>query len=390
MRWTIVAAIAAFLLLASSPALAQQPGGIYLTTYFTGVSVQAGQQVYTYVNVTNYMSEPASIWVKASAPPGWDAVLTYNGYNVTAVYASPGSTRSVQLEIYVPSSASPGTYEVNVTAGSGGVTSNVLTFQVEVAPAPTSSQPFTVSVSYPSLSGSPRSTLSYMFEVDNNLGTSEIATFSMSAPPGWAVIFLPSLYSTTVISGIQMGPYSANPGLVADVYVPSNAQPGIYNLTLTVTSAGRSVSVPLSATVTGTYSYSLSTPNGLLSISAQAGRTSAATVIVTNTGTEPLTDLTLEAVQPSGEWTVQLSPSTIQVLQPGQNATVTMTVTPPPDSIPGVYSLTVSAYSTQASSQSLNFLVTVTKQTYWGFVGVVVIVAAIAALIAVFWRFGRP
>jgi uncharacterized membrane protein len=111
---------------------------------------------------------------------------------------------------------------------------------------------------------------------------------------------------------------------------------------------------------------------------------------VSNTGTEPLTDLTLTAVQPSSDWTIELNPATIQVLQPGQNATVTMSVTPPSNAIPGVYSLTVSAYSQQASSQSLNFLVTVTKQTYWGVVGITVIVVAIAALIAVFWRFGRP
>ncbi|MGC8969894.1 MAG: COG1361 S-layer family protein [Conexivisphaera sp.] len=392
MHWRMVAlAVALFLaLLLPVPAAAQSSGSISLSTYFTGVTVQGGQYVYTTVNVTNQMETPASISLSTSAPPGWSAVLTYNGYNVTAVYAPPGGTRSLRLAIYVPSSASPGTYEVNVTARSGQAVSNTLTFYVEVAAVPKSSQPITVSVSYPSLSGSPGSTLSYMFEVDNNLGTSAVATFSMDTPPGWAVTFLPSEYSTTVISGISMGPYSVNPGLVADVYIPSDAQPGIYNLTLTVTASGYRVSIPLTATVTGTYSYSLSTPGSLLSLNVQAGRTTTATVIVSNTGTEPLTSLTLVAVQPSSGWSVSLSPSTIQVLQPGQNSTVTLSVTPPPDAIPGVYALTVSAYSRQASSHSLTFLVTVTKQTYWGVVGVVVIVAAVAALIAVFWRFGRP
>ncbi len=391
MRYQLVAPLAAVLVaLLASPALAQQPGGIFLNTYFTGVSVTPGQQISTYVNVTNYMGEPANIEVLTSAPPGWSAAITYGGYNVTAVYAPPGTTRSLQLTIYVPSSAAPGEYTVNVTAESGQVVSNTLTFQVKVEPVPTSSQPFTVSVSYPSLSGNPGSTLTYMFEVDNNLGTSQVATFSMSAPPGWVVTFLPSEYSTTVISGIEMGPYSVNPGLVAEVYVPSNTKPGIYNLTLTVTAAGHSVSVPLTATVTGTYGFSLSAPGGLLSVTAKAGRTTTTSVIVTNTGTEPLSSITLIAVQPSSDWTVTLSPSTVQGLQPGQNATVTVYITPPANAIPGVYSLTVNAYSTQASSQSLNFLVTVTKQTYWGIIGVVVIVAAIAALIVVFWRFGRP
>jgi len=390
MRGALLASLIILLAVASYPAAAQSTGGISISTYFTGVSVQAGQPIYTSLNVTNSMAEPASISISTSAPPGWTAVTSYNGYNVTAVYAPAGATRSVQLGIYVPSGATPGTYEVNVTAWSGQVESNELTFYVEVTPAPTSSQPIAVSVSYPSLTASPGSTLSYMFEVDNNLGETSVATFSMSAPPGWAYTFLPSQYSTTVISGISMNAYSENPGLVAEVYVPSSAQPGIYNLTLTVTASGYRVSIPLSATVTGTYSYGLSTPGGLLSISAGAGHTSTATILVSNTGTEPLTDLTLTAVQPSSDWTIELNPATIQVLQPGQNATVTMSVTPPPNAIPGVYSLTVSAYSQQASSQSLNFLVTVTKQTYWGVVGIAVIVVAIAALIAVFWRFGRP
>ncbi|MGC9116917.1 MAG: hypothetical protein ACP5ID_04880, partial [Conexivisphaera sp.] len=86
MHWRMVAlAVALSLaLLLPVPAAAQSSGSISLSTYFTGVTVQGGQYVYTTVNVTNQMETPASISLSTSAPPGWSAVLTYNGYNVTA------------------------------------------------------------------------------------------------------------------------------------------------------------------------------------------------------------------------------------------------------------------------------------------------------------------
>jgi uncharacterized membrane protein len=105
MRGALLASLIILLAVASYPAAAQSTGGISISTYFTGVSVQAGQPIYTSLNITNSMAEPASISISTSAPPGWTAVTSYNGYNVTAVYAPAGAT--------------PGTYEVNVTAWSG-------------------------------------------------------------------------------------------------------------------------------------------------------------------------------------------------------------------------------------------------------------------------------
>ncbi len=65
-----------------------------------------------------------------------------------------------------------------------------------------------------------------------------------------------------------------------------------------------------------------------------------------------------------------------------------MYVTPSKNAISGDYSMSVKA-SNEETSQTSAFRVTVKTGTAWGITGVCIIVVVIAALAAVFHKFGR-
>ena len=65
-----------------------------------------------------------------------------------------------------------------------------------------------------------------------------------------------------------------------------------------------------------------------------------------------------------------------------------MYVTPADDALTGDYEVDVTA-SNDAASVTSNFRATVKTSTAWGIVGIVIIAAVIAGLVAVFHKFGR-
>lgn len=390
---SLVVLSALLLLITYSPAVSSNHGGLELTTYFTGVYMKPGESISETLQVTSNLSYPVDVQLSYEAPPGWNVEFKSMGYTVSTLFAPPGQTRSVDMTIKPPAHVAPGTYLVKLLArsrsGSVSVSSNELDIKVNVLPR-SNVKPIEVTVSYPSLTGSPGSTLDFTFDVKNNLDRDVTVTLgAVKVPPGWNVVFRPYTYSTTVISGLTIKASSTQYGAVAEVTIPNSATPGMYKLVISISMEGYSVTVPLTATVSGITSYRLFTPSGLLSLHVMAGSMENATLIVSNTGTELLNKITLSSVEPAG-WIVRFIPSNVSVLQPGQSMSVTMMVKPPAGSIAGDYMLTVSAFNSKAGSHSLDFRVTVVKQTYWGIIGVVVVVVAVVALLAVFWRFGRP
>ncbi|MCS7365494.1 MAG: NEW3 domain-containing protein, partial [archaeon GB-1867-035] len=127
----------------------------------------------------------------------------------------------------------------------------------------------------------------------------------------------------------------------------------------------------------------LETPT--LSLTAVAGESLKLTVEVSNYGTLNVTDVYLEVKVPSIDWDYVVKPSKISVIKPGESANFTLTLTLSSIIIPEDYMIDLAAHSKQASSNSLNLRVTVTKPTEWGYLivgGVVVLVV----LLFVFFR----
>lgn len=110
-------------------------------------------------------------------------------------------------------------------------------------------------------------------------------------------------------------------------------------------------------------------------------------LIVENKGTGEVRGIELSSVPPT-DWRVEFEPAVIDSLPGGEEVPVTAVFTPAEGALAGDYMVTLKARGDQDSA-SADFRVTVETSTMWGLVGVVIIVAALAALVLVFRRYGR-
>jgi uncharacterized repeat protein (TIGR01451 family) len=138
----------------------------------------------------------------------------------------------------------------------------------------------------------------------------------------------------------------------------------------------------------GSFDMNVSTPNGVLNVSGNAGSTIDQTVSVENTGTGPLENVTLTGTAPSG-WTVTFDPPTVNV-QPGPEnpATSVAHIVPSGDAIAGDYIVKVRASNDLANGE-VDLRVTVETSLLWGIIGIGLIVLVIVGLGYVFRRYGR-
>lgn len=77
--------------------------------------------------------------------------------------------------------------------------------------------------------------------------------------------------------------------------------------------------------ITGTYDLVLSTPSGLLSADAQAGKDTDITLTLTNNGNTDLQNINLTSTTPDG-WAVEFSESTVELLEAGATKEGTATI----------------------------------------------------------------
>ncbi|MEM1891489.1 MAG: NEW3 domain-containing protein, partial [Nitrososphaerota archaeon] len=128
----------------------------------------------------------------------------------------------------------------------------------------------------------------------------------------------------------------------------------------------------------------------LLSYEITAGETKEIILLVSNTGNIDLFNIWFACYAPSG-WRASLSipDNRLSALPQGSSALVSLLVEPPSGTLAGDYSLVVRAFTTGVSSE-ITLRITVVKPTYWGIVGLIVLITSLLGLLIVFRRYGRP
>src|SRR5690606_33381250 len=106
-----------------------------------------------------------------------------------------------------------------------------------------------------------------------------------------------------------------------------------------------------------------------------------------NTGTLPLTDVELSAQNPS-RWETTFEPSKIKEIEPGKSVDVTASLKVPDKTIAGDYVTTITAKNSNSTSQ-LSFRMTVKTSLLSGWIGVLVILAAIGLVYYLIRKYGR-
>ena len=372
--------VAALLILsAASPGIVSA-AGFSISTPYPAVTVQAGNTVTFDLTVTTPSPERVNLAVSGT-PSGWTANITGGGNTIDAVYTGGTTPPSVQLSVKVPQDASSGTQALSVTATtSQGTQTLPITIQVESA----SAGGVQLTTSFAKLSGTATSTFTYSVTLANNGTQQQTFTLQGQGPAGWQVDVHPSSNAQALTDTIAGG---SSDTLTVTVTPPSSVSAGQYPIQVTAAAGSQSAQVQLEADVTGSPALSMSTPNQVLNAQVTSGGTGTVSLIVTNSGSVPLTGVSLTSTPPTG-WTVTFVPASISSLQPGAASTVTATIHPASNALTGDYDITMTATSGGAT-QSLDIRTTVETSPLWGFVGLALIAVVLVGLGWVFRRYGR-
>ena len=387
MRQKIYSISAAFLLLfltvfSSFPAFAA--GGLEFYTDYPGISVKAGdsQTISMYVSNTSGSGLDADLSI-VSIPDGWEGYFSGSGSQISRVHVENGAESTVTFNLEVPEDAAEGDYTVQLQAtsdtGLTDVTDLVLSIQ-EVQYGQGSFE-----AEYPEQEGASGTAFSFSTTLVNNSAADQSYSLSAQAPAGWQVSFQPSGESTQVAS-IEVAAASSE-GLTVSVTPPENVEAGDYTIPISATSASDTLETELTVTITGTYALELSTPSGLLSFDAHANRESDVTLSITNNSNVDLQNITLTSSAPT-DWTVTFDESSIEVLEAGATQEITAHVTPGDSAMTGDSVTTITA-SCSETSDTAEFRVSVKTDTIWGIVAIVIILALVAGVGAVFKKYGR-
>ena len=218
-----------------------------------------------------------------------------------------------------------------------------------------------------------------------------------TGPADWTTSITPSYPRDKQILDIRMEPPGEDESSTTEQIIVTatpaswlTPEVGEYPITVEASSGDIKSSIELTAVVTSvpfTYSLYLTSPDGVLSTTAGAGKDNYFTLAVANSGTGDIENISLSTNKPKG-WTVELSLSNINSVAAGDFQTIEMNIKPPPEAIAGDYEVIVRASGTQASD-SVEIRVTVKTSAIWGWVGIGIIVLVIAGLAVIFMRFSR-
>src|SRR4051812_11955914 len=396
MKRSLVFALAiAGLLVGLAPVSVMAEGGLTISTAYPAVTVDPGATAKFDVTFTTPTPERVDITITGT-PEGWTSRMRGSGSTISAVTtsatpvgtaAAPASpTATGSLEVSLPDSVAPNTYQVTVQGRSASGLTASLTVDMTVLAADVGS--VTATAQQPLLQG--KAGTNFTFDVALKNDTNQEISFALDAqgPSDWTVTAVPSGQAQAATAVVAAG---ATGHVTVTANSPSDAQADQYPITLTATGGPQPVSVDLGVTITGSYSLTLTTSEGRLNANATAGQDSPLNLVVTNTGTAPLAQVSVTSSPPSG-WQITFAPDALTNLQPNTPTTVVATIHPSDQAVAGDYALTFRANSSgqgQTASVSTDIRTTVQTSQLWLFVGIGLIVVVFVALFLVFRQYGR-
>ena len=381
---TLVSLTAATLMLASLPALAQETpttevDSLRVSTPYPRVAVEAGDQAS--FDLVLLAPEPTPIELEVSdLPEEWTAVFRGGGFEIDGVTAGPQAPE-VSLDVGVPVDAADGTYDIGVSASSGG-SSIGLALQVRVSAQ--AGGEVTLTPDFPGLRVPTGETASFSVELRNDTPSDLEFELSSAGPAGWEVTAEPTTEPQATTIQVDSG---STAQVTVDATAPAGVESGQYPISVQASSPETQVQAEMIVEIVGSFSLDLTTSDQRLSTEVSADGPSEISLVVTNTGTAPTTNVELSATAPSN-WEISFAEQVIAELGAGESANVSASVTPSDQAIAGDYVIAFRADSNEANT-TVDIRTTVNPSAIWGFVGVALIVLTLVGLAWVFRRYGR-
>ena len=354
--------------------------GLKLTTQFPSVTVTPGTKVS--IDLAVDASEAATVNLALSGvPASWTAALHGGGYVVNAVHVDGTDPTTVRLDVAVPSDAS-GTTRITVT---GTATGSTVVLPIDIKAEVGAGGELTLDTDTLALQGPASDTFTFTLTLTND--KEEDVTFSATAegPPDWDITAKGTASSQAVTAVVKAG---ATAQVTVTAKPPEDVQAGQFPIKLTVNAGANTLTKDLEVDITGTYTMTVSTPTGVLSTRGSAGGTTDQQFTITNTGSAPLTKVTMAVTPPTG-WKVTFEPESLESLPPNDPQTITAHIVPTGDAIAGDYTLNFRTTSTETDPKAVDLRFTVEASLLGAIIGIALIAAAIGGLFWVFRRYGR-
>lgn len=353
-------------------------GDFELYTAFRKISVPPGESIDYPIDVINNTESTKEADLSITGmPSGWNYTLKYGAYAIRQISVLPGEKKSLNLTVQVPLKVNKGTYRFQVVAGDFDVLplfvtiSEQGTFKTEF----TSTQPYMEGIA----------TSMFNFQASLNNSTPERQHYGLSAdvPAGWVVVFRPNFRQATSVD-IEA---NSKVDIAIDVDPPDRAQAGTYKIPIRAFTNETSANLDVEVVITGTYGMALTTPTGLLSTSVTAGDNKRLTLLINNTGSSELRNVTIGSESPIN-WKVEFEPDRIDVIEPGGSARLFAIIDVDKKAIAGDYVVTFESVAAEISSKA-TFRVIVKTPMIWGWLGIFIIVGALGLVFYLFRKYGR-
>jgi uncharacterized membrane protein len=250
----------------------------------------------------------------------------------------------------------------------------------------------TLSTQYPTIDALATGTFSFSVELNYKGSQDRVFELKVVAPERWSVHITPAYDTSKEISAISMDASTVGTSeslqLTASCTSWPLPDPGKYTITLEASSDDVVGKIDLIANVTAKYGMTAEPPDGIYSTKAKSGHDNTFSMVVGNSGTAPIENITFSASKIQG-WEITYTPEKIDTLAVLESKTVDINIKPASKTVTGDYMVTITVSSKQVNAESLPIRVTVETSTVWGWVGVIVIVIVVIGLVLIFMRFGR-
>lgn len=231
----------------------------------------------------------------------------------------------------------------------------------------------------------------FEFKVDVRLDAPEEQYFEIEKeiPPGWSIVVNPGSLRVDVPT-LKLKP-GKKESLTIICRPLIEQEPGeyIFKLTLKSTEEGEPLqeSVEFKALVKSVGVLSLTTSNEMLNTEVRPDRDNIYTLIIENTGTAPVEDISISTPQEPEGWQVEFEDN-IDILQVGEKLEIEANIIPPNRTIAGDYNIRFLVTSGE-DTDFLDLRTIVVTPLIWRILGIALIAFVIAGIAVVFERLGR-
>lgn len=373
--------------LAIAPAAVMAQGPLEMTTAFPSVVADPGATVSFPVKVITDTAQRVDLTI-VSQPEGWATTLRGGGSTIAAVTTSPNPDLTTEIsaeftaEVEIPEAVAPGPGQVVIEGRSAAgvtiqLTLDVVTEEQEVGSV-------ALEAEFPNLRGPTTGTFRFNLTLSNNTNSQLTFGLETDAPPGWNVDAQPSGEEQAATAIVDAG---AETTITVTADPPTDAPAGENPITVRAISGATVAEATLTVEVTGSFAMALEPSDGRLNARVAAGTPTTLNLVIQNTGSAPLTNVTVSATPP-GRWTVTFAPEAIAEIAPDEQVSVVGTITAAGDALAGDYILNIRA-SSEDANDSIEVRTTVETSPIGYLIGIAILVAVAIGLFVVFQRYGR-